>query len=156
MLNLQEISKYLARTNYFKTHSFLSQLQQCEWVHINLQINDIISMWKEISENRTIYFIHAAGSTWHACSVRIRTISWAQLNTTLFPLLTACVSSSSPCSLSDKDRTKSPLRLPNFNHWESTSHCKLLKNTAAVLKRQSLLWYFCKVTPVPEKLEVLF
>ena len=62
------------------------QLQQCECVDVNGRIIQIYQQYVKgnLTEFQTIYSIHAAAGTWHACSRRIRTISWARLNTTLF------------------------------------------------------------------------
>lgn len=66
-------------------------------------------------EFHTIYSIHAAGGTWHAGSRRIKTISWARLNTTLFPTVEHLFFS--PTLLAAYQKQTEPKLLPQPTLW---------------------------------------
>lgn len=127
--NRQETSKHLA-FDTFRNITFRHCCNNRELVCINWWIIQIHYQYVKgnLREFHTISSIHAAGGTWHACSRRIRTISWARLNTTLFLAAHRLFFLQLSLQLirGGQNQISPPIRLPNFNQSQSTSLRKLL------------------------------
>ena len=118
-------------------------------------------MWKEISEKfHTIYSIHAAGAHDTPAAEGLGRSAERDSIPHCSSLLTACFSSSSPCSLSEEDRTKSPLTHACQTSINRSPLPSRKQAMTPVPRRQSpfvvLFFFFSAASLFQTKLEVLF
>ena len=136
--------------------------RQCELVNVNWWIIQIHYQYvkgnlREISHN----LLHSCSwGTWHACSRRIRTISWARLNTTLFLAAHRLFFLQLSLQLirGGQNQISPHARLPNFNQSQSTSLPQTSHDAGAKTSKPfcGTFFFFSAASLFQTKLEVLF